>query len=504
MGTSTKAVLPGDAIAPLRLSDSQSRVLSLLGAMPMASVSDLSFHADRGSSAVYRSLWQLSESGLVTMLHLGATKQAVARWWVTPEGMSYVDFLKASWNFEGSRVKLLERLPVVEWIYPATQSMSEHLGRMEEFRWFEGVPWDAAARYERGWAMFMWIGLMQTEYSIRDLFISLGPELQECTVFGGSAWPSFFCLIVSDWWQRDLVLRVAASFGIDRNLRVICVSDGSVAGVNDPGISRGWIDQVYSPAYMGNWSWEERVSSSFWTSMGGPRASQIMDLSLEWIGLSADFGRVALGETGSSLRVQRLLKRLTDARYLRREFEDGAYRHAVDFKGFDILGRRDRAPYNRSSLDTRLTLMPHERGLSEHEEGTRDVVSQFIAAGLRVVAGWRSWEHLGGGGGIAPDAVIYLTESPYGPGWHYLEYERRARGRVRAERKLRGYGSPRRRDKWPVLFVVWDSLSEHIYQSLGRESRIKLITTTIRRLAAHDVVGSPLCWSIYGQPVALG
>ena len=105
---------------------------------------------------------------------------------------------------------------------------------------------------------------------------------------------------------------------------------------------------------------------------------------------------------------------------------------------------------------------------------------------------------------IAPDAVIYLTESPYGPGWHYLEYERRARGKVRAERKLRGYGSPRRRDKWPVLFVVWDSVSEHVYQSLGRENRIKLITTTIPRLAMHELVDSPLCWSIYGQPVALG
>ena len=96
---------------------------------------------------------------------------------------------------------------------------------------------------------------MQTEGFLRDMFISLGPDMQECTIFGGSAWPSIFCFVVSDPWQRELVFRVPRSFGVDRNLQVWCVSDGSVAGVRDPVASRGGVGQVYSSSPLGNWSW---------------------------------------------------------------------------------------------------------------------------------------------------------------------------------------------------------------------------------------------------------
>ena len=63
-------------------------------------------------------------------------------------------------------------------------------------------------------------------------------------------------------------------------------------------------------------------------------------------------------------------------------------------------------------------------------------------------------EKLGSGGGIAPDAMLYLRKSPYGKGWHYVEYERSARGRSRVSGKLRGYSSSRRRDSYPVILVV--------------------------------------------------
>ena len=67
-------------------------------------------------------------------------------------------------------------------------------------------------------------------------------------------------------------------------------------------------------------------------------------------------------------------------------------------------------------------------------------ISHFLARGLPVAAGWRSWEQLKASG-ISPDGMVFLERSPYGPTWAYFEYERTARGEARVGRKLTGYGS---------------------------------------------------------------
>ena len=66
---------------------------------------------------------------------------------------------------------------------------------------------------------------------------------------------------------------------------------------------------------------------------------------------------------------------------------------------------------------------------------------------------------------------MLLRHSPYGPGWHYVEYELRARGGSRVVKKLRGYGSARRRDRWPVLVVVRDEGVERTFQEVGGRGR---------------------------------
>ena len=137
-----------------------------------------------------------------------------------------------------------------------------------------------------------------------------------------------------------------------------------------------------------------------------------------------------------------------------------------------------------------------------HEDGLReDLLGHFIARGCPVANGPRHTEHLGAHGGIAPDAMVRLTVSPYGPGWHYGEYERSARGRSRVEEKLRGYGSPRRRDRYPVVLVCRDDEAEAHFQDLGRELGLALVTTTLGRLRK---LGPGGCWSMYGEPVRLG
>ena len=89
-------------------------------------------------------------------------------------------------------------------------------------------------------------------------------------------------------------------------------------------------------------------------------------------------------------------------------------------------------------------------------------------------------------------------------GWHYVEYERSARYRSRVSGKIRGYGSARRRDRYPVILVCWDDKAERQFQEQGLELGISMVTTTLERLKDHGPVGNTLCWSMYGQPVRLG
>ena len=131
-------------------------------------------------------------------------------------------------------------------------------------------------------------------------------------------------------------------------------------------------------------------------------------------------------------------------------------------------------------------------------------IGRFLGAGLPAAAGWRSWEHLGGSGGISPDGLVFLERSPFGPTWAYFEYERSARGEGRVRRKLNGYGSERRGDDWPTLMVCWSDSVEEMFQRVGRETRVPMLTTTIKRLAEHGPLGNQGCWSSYGRSVLVG
>ena len=77
--------------------------------------------------------------------------------------------------------------------------------------------------------------------------------------------------------------------------------------------------------------------------------------------------------------------------------------------------------WDRSQMERRL-----QTGFQGHEAGLLGLLAPFMEAGCPTAAGWRYWEPMGEHGGIAPDALVYLTTGPYGPGWYYVEYERRA------------------------------------------------------------------------------
>ena len=132
-----------------------------------------------------------------------------------------------------------------------------------------------------------------------------------------------------------------------------------------------------------------------------------------------------------------------------------------------------------------------------------NAVGGMVEAGLSVASGWRSGEGMEGGA-IVPDAMVYVTEGPYGPEWHYLEYERYVRGEFRARRKLRGYAANDRREVWPLMIVVWDETVEGIFHRVGSELGVLMLTSTMERLRRHGPAGNSACWSMYGRGVYVG
>ncbi len=136
-------------------------------------------------------------------------------------------------------------------------------------------------------------------------------------------------------------------------------------------------------------------------------------------------------------------------------------------------------------------------GFEGHEYKLLEVVEKFIAAGCPAFAGWRDTEFMGRSG-IAPDAVVMTRQGP-----HYLEYEQSAVHPSGVGRKLDGYGSPLRDNRWPVLFVCRPSAEKH-FQRIGRERGIGLLTTTLSRVRQHGPVNNAHCWSRDGEPVVIG
>ena len=490
------------ASAGLRLSGPAARVLQLLFNHPLASAADLGLlRGGQSPSGFYSALWELSSSGYAANALLGCTRPRCARWWLTAAGMDALGLSALSAGYEWRLCQLLPRLPMAEWFYQAAAAQTG-LGPLEEFQWSSRAAWDAAARYRDGWAAFFWSGAMQVESRLSGQLAGLADDLSRHSMLSGGAFPSLMVFVASDRWQAEVVFRVVRRLALEDVVQVWCASDGSVRGRRWPGQGLGWVSQV--PAFGGNggWLWADRVASSLWADGSGVGFNRILGLAAEWPGMRSSLARRGFQEKGESKWALRLLRELTGRELVERSGER-PYRYSLDRRGYYLLASRDRVANSQLPPGVRGHTGPVGRRLRAHEDGLMDLAGGFLEAGLPAAAGWRSWENLRRGS-IMPDAMVYLPESPYGPGWHYVEYERYARGRYRAEKKLRGYASPRRREEWPVLVACWDAAAEGVFQGVAQEWGVSMLTTTMERLERYGPVGNESCWSMFGRPVYLG
>ena len=485
-----------------RVSVGARDVLSVLLHAPLASVGDLSQLSGAAKSGMYGRLRELRGAGLVDCVWMGWTRNAVQRWWVTDRGLEVVGAWGTTWHHEFPRCRLLERLPVVESFYGAASRVGEELGGLRSFQWVGGGCFEAAVRCRSGWAVLLWSGVLENEKRLVKRVEKLGGELDALGGVERRAWPSLICFVVADQWQKELVRRAVRRFRLDDMVGVLCVADDGWEKAVNPGDGVGRIHKRVEIKDTGRWGWDRRVADGFYCLERGALAGRVLDVVAEWPGASLRMVQVGVG-IKDSREVQTACKSLWEGGYLEREWDGGLYRYAIGPKGFHFLARRDGVVNVMSQYRKYMPGWMDRKNVKAHEQGVMNLVCEFGEAGLPVAAGWRSWEHLGGSGGIAPDAMVYLQESPYGKGWHYVEYERSARGESRIFRKLRGYGSVRRQDSWPVLVVVWNEQVEGIFHDVGQERNVPMITTTLGRLAEFGGVGDVRCWLNYGEPVLL-
>ena len=132
--------------------------------------------------------------------------------------------------------------------------------------------------------------------------------------------------------------------------------------------------------------------------------------------------KAAKGEGEKGRSVSQRLKKLAEEKLVER-FQlprERAHRYSLSSKGRQILTARDRLPSPKTK--SKNTGGPSRRRRSERQRH-EDLVSEFIAmhmgVGIPSATGERHWEHLGDGG-ISPDALVFLVNTPFGPVWCYV------------------------------------------------------------------------------------
>ena len=489
--------------ARLSVSDGAHRLVPTLLQLPLASTPDIAAVVHRRVDGLYRRFRELRGEGFVDAVKVGSPTGPLERWWVTEKGLLAMGFDKATWHDEWARCRLLERLPLVQAFYQVAGSV-DSMGAMELFQWHTGLCFDASVKYECGWMALFWSGLLDREKSISDHLQQLGLTLMEYGPTDQSTWPGIICFVVTDQWQRELVYRAARKAGLLDLIATWCVADGSRDGNWEPDESRGYIYQQVTDCDLGGWPWDKRLPGSIWAAQSDSSLiAHALDVILEWPGAYPTTVGAATGVTDIK-RVQRVLTFLTNRHSVDRHVKGAGYRYLINSKGFHDLARRDGVTNTKKALEKHLPPWLKASGSQRHDDGVLSLAEQFMEARLPVAAGWRSWEKPGGTRGIAPDAMVFLERGPYGPGWHYIEYELTAKGEKGPLKKLRGYSSPLRQDRYPVLFVVRTDRIEQTFHRQGLERDVRLVTTTEDRLSKYGALGGFDTWSMYGNPVKLG
>lgn len=488
-------------------SSTARKVYPVLKVLPKATAREMADVLGMSARQAQRALMELKKKEWVRQERLGSCMphgKRSSRWWLTPEALEEEGLTGKTWHEEGNRCRLLELLPMLEWFYQILGQI-KNLGNLVDFLWTDGLSMDATARFERGWIALYWSGPQETEEEITGRMNRLIDDVGGRLNAPVSDWPCLLAWVVDDEWQQELVRRAAGASGLWHLVSIWRINnDGARSGVVEPNpdLGRGWLHQPVRVLGTGGWSWEARVVSSIWSQTNGHNIYQMLRVTQNFPGMTVEMGQLDLGEGNNGKSAERTLRALAQKGLVHWEKDGKVLRYHLSASGIEVVTRLDKAThgdYQGRALSDSWVTRPDRR---IHEAGALDLLTCFMAAGLAVAPGWRASVYRARLT-IKPDGVVWVNHGPYRPGWCLLEYELSARGRSRATDKLRSYAALRHLGI-TLLLVCFDDRAEKVFHEVGAELDVKMVTTTVKRLADHGPLGNFSCWTMYGEPVRIG
>ncbi len=473
------------------------RVKIALWYMPLASVPELAALLGLTTKTVRAALNELERQKASICRRLGAGKRRQQRWRLSWEAARTVGLGDPGWTTPWGLAILLRRLRVAEDFY--SYAAQSYPGQVYRFLWADRSPVDAIL-YEgfADWHVMVWSGHWESESDLGKRLVAVTDDLQRMALIPQAAtapirpYPSSWIVVVSDPWQMEVAKRASMRAGIADTVRIALVSQAS--RLRDPGAAD---PQNSSDLRAGNgvvWpqlqqraggkGWAKSLEESLATRDDSWMLHRALDLVSEWPGAWL----TELGKLGGGENLRRLgaaFDQLVMLKMARLDSESGVNRLGIEDAGLLVVARRDRVDPDASAGASRALTWQRFRDQRDHEDWVIRTMAPFGAVGLAVASGWRCDEDFPGGG-VNPDAMVHLPSAPYGPGWYYVECERRmnkdAQGVVE---KLGRYADPKR---WryflgdgepnPLLCMVVDEAMERlIHEQFGNTPILTMART---------------------------
>ena len=471
--------------------------------MPLGATKDVLRVTGLPYRVVHQAENALENANMLASDKLGWGCRAISRRYLPPEGLRALEITGPTWHDEGNRCLLLGRLPLVQAFYSLAGRVLG-IGQFTSFQWITESGFDAVAHYENGWIALLWSGPMEKESVLGARVQGLWRDFSVLAATEISPWPAKLCFVVYDQWQQVLVERVLRKAGLPpANWDIWCLANGACPDVMVEPESRGLIYQPVSRRGTGAWPWERRVEAFPWAT-GQVTIANLMDDLAQWSKLDPKWMRRAYGEGENNRTIYRTLEKMEQLKLATKSGGRKSSIYSPTNRTYNILSLRDGVNHSWVEANQGPTR------IDRHDALERKGMLEFRVGGCPIARGTRNTEEIGKedmgkkGGGIAPDAMAYLGESPYGPGWANVEVELSAIGETRIKKKLGGPASRRlRQDNHYTLAVCKNDRAEEAFQTVGRRLRIQLLTTTVARLQRHGPLDNYNCWSRYGEFVRL-
>lgn len=473
-------------------------IVQALTHLPFATAGEIAAVYSRSVNGIHARLPRLQDAGFLESVPLTVGRRTAVRWWVSPRNTFGPYAGRSLHHPSGLLARLVDNLPMVGMVYSLLADICAAAPRRSllQFQWYRRAPFDAAALFDDCWVVFNWSGLWHDQGRITDRMVKL-PEGFPGGRLPGSLWPARTVWFALDQWQAHLVSRAAAS--LDRTDETVIVGpDGLLSGSFQYMTARGdslpplpatWLDDADIAALL---------PQSISAAPEGPLLHRVMGLVEQWPGIG--YRPLRLMTRVSGRRLSAALQFLLERRLLLKP-ESGSH-YLPHQSWLAHAARRDRVwsgrparRFSAANLDGYYT-----GRIADHERGLIALMARFAEAGLPTAAGWRGILNMGTRGQFSPDGFVHLTSGPFGPGWHCVEYERRAASPSTVDKKLSPFRALPVHERYPMLVVCRARAAPLFAQAAGD---LPLLTATLEEVRSGPLVGvGNTVWRRHGAPVS--